>query len=437
MFKPKESANSPEVDEEESMTEAKPYSIGKVEVWEAYKRVKANRGAAGVDEQSLEEFDQDLRGNLYKIWNRMSSGSYLPPAVKRVEIPKKGGGMRPLGVPTVADRIAQAVVAKRMEEKVEGIFHPDSYAYRPNKSALDAVGKARERCWRHSWVIDLDIRAFFDSLDWELLMKAVSVHVKEAWMLLYIQRWLKAPAVGSDGVEQLRRSGTPQGGVVSPVLANLFLHYAFDAWMKRTYPEVPFERYADDIVIHCASEEQAKSVLDAVRQRLKECRLELSEQKTKIVYCRDSNRQGKYEQVSFDFLGYTFRPRRAQSHSGRRFWSFLPAISSASAKRIRQTVRGWHISSRAHKTLEEMAPWIDPAVRGWMNYYGRYSRSECVRVLRYINLELAKWARKKYKNLRKHDRRSEHYLGRLSRRRPDLLALWKLGVYAPIEMART
>ena len=413
MFKPKESANSPEVDEEESMTEAKPFRIGKVEVWEAYKRVKANRGAAGVDEQSLEEFDQDLRGNLYKIWNRMSSGSYLPPAVKRVEIPKKGGGMRPLGVPTVADRIAQAVVAKRMEEKVEGIFHPDSYAYRPNKSALDAVGKARERCWRLSWVIDLDIRAFFDSLDWELLMKAVSVHVKEAWMLLYIQRWLKAPAVGSDGVEQPRRSGTPQGGVVSPVLANLFLHYAFDAWMKRTYPEVPFERYADDIVIHCASEEQAKSVLDAVRQRLKECRLELSEQKTKIVYCRDSNRQGKYEQVSFDFLGYTFRPRRAQSHSGRRFWSFLPAISSASAKKIRQTVRGWQ------------------------NYYGRYSRSECVRVLRYINLELAKWARKKYKNLRKHDRRSEHYLGRLSRRRPDLLALWKLGIYAPIEMART
>ena len=434
MFKPKELANSKE---EEPMTEAKPYSIGKVEVWEAYKRVKANRGATGVDEQSLEEFDKDLRGNLYKIWNRMSSGSYLPPPVKRVEIPKKGGGMRPLGVPTVADRIAQTVVAKRIEERVEGIFHPDSYAYRPNKSALDAVGKARERCWRHSWVIDLDIRAFFDSLDWELLMKAVSVHVKEAWMLLYIKRWLTAPAIGSDGVEQSRSSGTPQGGVVSPVLANLFLHYAFDAWMKRTYPEVSFERYADDVVIHCASEEQAKSVLDAVRQRLKECRLELSEQKTKIVYCQDSNRKGKYEQVSFDFLGYTFRPRRAQSHSGKRFWSFLPAISKEAANKIRRTVRAWQLPSQAQKTLAEIAPSIDPIVRGWMNYYGRYSRSECIRVLRYINQKLAKWARKKYKPLRKRDRQSEHYLGRLARRRPDLLALWALGVKPPVEKART
>jgi group II intron reverse transcriptase/maturase len=419
------------------MSEAKPYEIGKVEVWEAYKRVKANRGAAGVDKQSLEEFEANLRDNLYKIWNRMSSGSYLPPPVRRVEIPKKGGGIRPLGVPTVADRIAQTVVAKRIEEKVESHFHPDSYAYRPNKSALDAVGKARERCWRFSWVIDLDLQAFFDSLDWDLLMRAVGVHVKEAWMLLYIKRWLQAPAVGKDGMEQPRCSGSPQGGVVSPVLANLFLHYAFDTWMQRNYPQVPFERYADDIVIHCGSKEQAEQVLEAVRQRLKECRLELNEQKTQIVYCRDSNRKEKYEQVCFDFLGYTFMPRRAQGRDGRRFWSFLPAISNEATSRIRRTVRGWHLPSQAQKTLEELAPTIDPYVRGWMNYYGRYCRSECVQALRYINLELAKWARKKYKHLRKHDRRSEHYLGRLARRRPDLLALWTLGVKPPIEEART
>lgn len=419
------------------MSKAKPYEIGKLEVWEAYKRVKENRGAAGVDQQSLEEFETNLRGNLYKIWNRMSSGCYMPPPVRRVEIPKKSGGVRPLGIPTVSDRIAQSVVAKRIEERVERSFHPDSYAYRPNKSALDAVGTARERCWRFSWVIDLDLHSFFDSLDWELLMKAVRVHVKEDWMLLYIQRWLQAPAIGKDGVEEARKSGSPQGGVVSPVLANLFLHYAFDMWMQRNYPQVPFERYADDIVIHCASQEQAQHVLAAVRQRLKECRLELNEQKTKVVYCRDSNRREEYEQICFDFLGFTFMPRRAQSHSGRRFWSFLPAISKAAANKIRRTVRAWQLPSQAQKTLAELAPTMDPCVRGWMNYYGRYSRSECIRVLRYINLKLAKWARKKYKNLRKHDRRSEHYLGRLSRRRPDLLALWKLGVKPPLKKART
>ena len=419
------------------MTKAKPYEIGKLEVWQAYKRVKENRGACGVDEQSLEEFDSQLQRNLYKIWNRMSSGSYMPPPVRRVDIPKESGGVRTLGIPTVADRIAQAVVAKRIEERVERIFHPDSYAYRPNKSALDAVGKARERCWRFSWVIDLDLRAFFDSLDWELLMKAVRVHVKEDWMLLYIQRWLQAPAIGKDGMEESRKSGTPQGGVVSPVLANLFLHYAFDMWMQRKYPQVPFERYADDAVIHCVSQEHAEHVLGAVRQRLKECRLELNEQKTKIVYCRDSNRRGKYEQVCFDFLGFTFKPRRAKNHSGELFWSFLPAISQVAANKIRRKVRAWQLPSQAQKKLEELAPTINPCVRGWMNYYGRYSRSECIGVLRYINLELAKWARKKYKNLRTHDRRSEHYLGRLSRRRPELLALWKLGVKPPIKKART
>jgi group II intron reverse transcriptase/maturase len=320
---------------------------------------------------------------------------------------------------------------------MEPLFHPDSYAYRPNKSALDAVGKARERCWRQNWVLDLDIRAFFDSLDWELLMKAVRAHVKETWMLLYIERWLKAPAVLPDGTVEARTSGTPQGGVVSPVLANLFLHYAFDKWMERTYPGVLFERYADDILIHCISREQAEQLLQAIRERLKECRLELNEQKTKVVYCQDSDRRRKHAHVSFDFLGYTFRPRFTRSRYGKFFWNFLPAISSEAAKKIRQTVRTWQIPSRAHQELEEIATTIDPYVRGWMNYYGRYYRAECIQVLRCINLALAKWARKKHNHLRGHDRRSEHYLGRLSRRQPGLLALWKLGVRPPTGMERT
>jgi len=257
------------------MAEAKPFAIPKQLVWGAYQQVKANRGAAGVDGETLEAFDAKAEDNLYKLWNRMSSGSYFPPPVRLVEIPKKNGGRRPLGIPTVADRIAQTVVKMVLEPKVEPMFHPDSYAYRPNKSAHEAVGTARKRCWKLDWVIDLDVKAFFDSLEHDLVMRAVRHHTDEPWVVLYIERWLKAPAEAADGRRIERTAGTPQGGVVSPLLANLFMHYAFDLWMRRTHPLMTFERYADDVIVHCVSEDQAQRVLEDFRLRLKGCGLEL------------------------------------------------------------------------------------------------------------------------------------------------------------------
>jgi RNA-directed DNA polymerase len=298
---------------EEFITQGKSYEISKQVVWEAYKRVKANRGAAGVDQQSLEDFEKDLKGNLYKIWNRMSSGSYFPPPVRLVEIPKGQGGTRPLGIPTVADRIAQMVVKIYLEPLLKPHFHPDSYGYRPGKSALDAVGAARQRCWRRDWVIDLDIKGFFDNLDHELLMRAVRHHTELPWIILYVQRWLIAPVQHPDGHQEARTKGSPQESVISPLLANLFLHYAFDQWMRRTHPHVQFARYADDVVIHAATRAEAESLLEAVRERLKECHLEVHPEKTKIVYCQDSDRRGTHDHIQFDFLGYTFRRRKGDA----------------------------------------------------------------------------------------------------------------------------
>lgn len=382
-----------------------------------------------MDGESLAMFEKDLKGNLYKIWNRMSSGSYFPPPVRLVEIEKAGGGIRPLGIPTVGDRIAQTVVTMVLEPLLEPVFHPNSYGYRPGRSALDAVGVARTRCWRSDWVIDLDIKAFFDSLDWDLLERAVAHHCDLGWIRLYIGRWLRAPVQRPDGTIQQRTKGSPQGAVVSPLVANLFLHYAFDAWMTRTFPHVQFERYADDAIVHCRSERQARMVLDAIRDRMRECGLELHSTKTRIVYCKDSDRRGEYEHVSFDFLGYTFQPRRAKNRHGKYFVSFLPAISTKAAKAIRATIRNWRLAStRNNQSLEDLARVINPAVRGWMNYYGRYYRSKCVLVLRHINVALAAWARQKYKRFRRRKRSSMHWLGRIARRDPTLLVLWQLGI---------
>jgi RNA-directed DNA polymerase len=331
---------------EESVSKAKPFDIPKQLVWDAYQRVKANRGAAGVDGETLTMFEKDLKGNLYKIWNRMSSGSYCPPPVRCVEIPKdNNGGMRPLGIPTVGDRVAQTVVKMVLEPQVEPIFHQDSYGYRPGKSALDAVKVARQRCWRADWVIDLDIRAFFDSIPHDLVERAVAHHTDLAWVRLYIARWLRAPMQRADGTQEARTRGTPQGGVASPLLANLFMHFAFDLWMRRTLPSVQFERYADDAVVHCQSKRQAESVLAAIRDRLVQCGLELHPMKTRIVYCKDSDRRGTHEHVSFDFLGFTFQPRRAKNRWGKFFVSFLPAISAKAAKAIRVQIRDWKMAS--------------------------------------------------------------------------------------------
>lgn len=411
------------------MSEAKPYDIPKQIVLEAYKRVKAKRGAAGVDGETLAAFEKDLKGNLYKIWNRMSSGSYMPPPVRQVEIPKANGGIRPLGIPTVADRVAQTVVKMVLEPDVEPRFHPDSYGYRPGKSAHDAVETARKRCWRANWVIDLDIKGFFDNLDHELVMRAVEHHTDKAWVCLYISRWLRAPVQMADGTLAERSKGTPQGGVVSPLLANLFMHYAFDLWMQRTFPAVQFERYADDVLVHAVSEKQAETVLAAIRARLGECKLELHPVKTRIVYCQDSDRRAEHENISFDFLGFTFQPRRAKNRWGRYFVSFLPAIGRKSAKVVRKTIREWRLAyTRNNQDLEDLARLVDPVVRGWMNYYGRFYRSKCILVLRHLNDALVAWVCRKYKRFRRRERAATHWLGRIAQRQPNLFALWHLGV---------
>jgi group II intron reverse transcriptase/maturase len=333
---------------------------------------RANKGAAKVDGQSIEGFETDLKKNLYKIWNRMSSGSYLPPPVMWVEIPKGDGRMRPLGIPTVADRVAQQVVKQQLEPGLERHFHPNSYGYRPSKSALDAVGQARKNCWQYDWVLDLDIKGFFDNIDHDLLMKAVRWHTDEKWILLYIERWLKAPIAMMDGTLVYPEKGTPQGGVISPLLANLFLHYAFDKWMERENPTIPFERYADDGVCHCKSLAQAEYLKDKLNKRMKEVGLELHPEKTKIVYCKDADRSGDFLCTSFDFLGYTFRPRRSKNRWGKFFINFTPAISKKASKVIRQTSQSWHWPERSDKDLEDLSKMFNPIIQGWINYYGCY-----------------------------------------------------------------
>ena len=408
------------------MDKAKPFCIAKWDVWEAYKRVKANQGAAGVDGESITAFDSDLKNNLYRIWNRMSSGSYFPSAVRRVDIPKDDGRTRPLGIPTVSDRIAQTVVQRYLEPILEPVFHADSYGYRPGRSAHDALAVARQRCWRYDWVLDLDIRGFFDEIDRELLMKAVRHHTDCPWVLLYIERWLQASVRMPDGTLESREKGTPQGSVVSPILANLFLHYAFDMWMQRNFPLCPFERYADDAIIHCNSEKQARQLLDMLQQRFAECKLELHPKKTKIVYCKNANRQGNYPELNFDFLGHTFRPRGAMNRSGVMFVSFIPAVSAKAIKAMQTVLRRWKLSHRGDLALEELARWLQPIVRGWVNYYGRFNPSALHRALRMIDELLVRWARRKYKGFKKHSMSAWDWLKRLKSRQPTLLAHWQL-----------
>jgi group II intron reverse transcriptase/maturase len=403
----------------------KPFDISKSEVWNAWIKVKGNQGAPGVDGMSIEEFEKDLRGNLYKIWNRMSSGTYFPPPVKAVEIPKQHGasGMRVLGVPTVADRIAQTVVAAHLEKRVEPVFHPDSYGYRPRRSALDAVGVCRKRCWKYDWVIDLDIRKFFDSVRWDLVLKAVEAHTDARWVVLYVTRWLAAPLQQPDGTLLTRDRGTPQGSAVSPVLANLFMHYAFDRWLAREFPGVAFERYADDAVVHCTSEFQAREVLAALHERMAEVGLELHPDKTKIVYCKDSNRRGSFEQVSFTFLGFTFRPRSAQRRDGVVFTSFLPAVSRDALKKMSAAVKSWRLHRRVNSTEADLARLINPIVRGWMAYYGAFYHTELTPVLDRINTYLLRWIMKKYRRLGTL-RRARQSMAQAAARSPRYFAHW-------------
>lgn len=399
----------------------KSFIVSKQEVWKAYQNVKANKGAPGVDGVTLDEFDKDLGNNLYKIWNRMSSGTYFPPPVKAVEIPKAhGDGVRVLGIPCVGDRIAQTVVAARLEAEVEPIFHPDSYGYRPRRSALDAVKVCRKRCWRKDWVIDLDVAQFFDSVPWDLIVKAVERHSTLPWVLLYVKRWLNAPLQLSDGALQQRDRGTPQGSAISPVLANLFMHYAFDMFLAREFPGVEFERYADDAVVHCVSEPQAQQVLEAITNRMEEVGLRLHPVKTRIVYCKDANRGGSSEHTSFTFLGFTFRARPAIGR-GTLFASFQPAISKDAQNKLSAQIRSWDLHRRTGQAFTDLARDINPIVRGWMQYYGAFYRSGLYRPLQAINAYLMRWIRKKYKRLRT-QKKAKAFWSRITGQYPGLFA---------------
>ncbi len=411
------------------MKVAKPFEVSKKLAGQAYLEVKSKGGAAGVDGESLELFEHNLKNNLYRIWNRLCSGSYFPPPVKAVPIPKKSGGTRVLGVPAVSDRIAQTVVKPALEPILEPVFDEDSFGYRPGKSAHDAIAITRKRCWRYDWVVEFDIRALFDNIDHELLMKALRHHCQCRWVLLYVERWLQAPLEQPGGSLQARDKGTPQGGVVSPILANLFLHYAFDAWVRRQLPGVPFCRYADDGLLHCKSQSQAEYVMNLISERFRECGLEIHPDKSSIVYRKDVNRLEEHSRISFDFLGYTFRPRRCVNKKGQVHPNFLPAISISSKKEINRCMRSWHVQLKNEKTLLDLSQMFNPKLRGWQACYGCFHASALRQLWRNFNRYLVQWVRRKLKRFSGHRQRARRYLDQIARANPHLFIHWRLGVF--------
>ncbi|WP_143688722.1 group II intron reverse transcriptase/maturase [Wolbachia endosymbiont of Laodelphax striatellus] len=410
------------------MNKTKSFDIPKQLIWRAYKQVSKNKGAAGVDEVSITKFEENLKDNLYKLWNRMSSGSYFPEPVKAVAIPKDTGGQRTLCVPSVSDRVAQTAATMYLEPIVEPKFHEDSYGYRPNKSALDAVYTARKRCWKNDWTVDLDISGFFDNLDHDLAMQAIKKHTDCKWVILYVERWMKAPIQQADGSKVVRDKGVPQGGSVSPIISNIFMHHVFDIWMKKNYPTVPFERYVDDAIVHCRTKRQAEFMKVMIEERLAKCKLRLHPEKTQIVYCKDGNRRDEFPTQNFDFLGYTFRARGAKNKKGECYVSFLPAISNKAKKKIKKTIKSWRIHRITWTTLEEISKKIDPIVRGWFQYYGRFYKSEMYTSLRNIERYLIRWVRTKYKKLRDHGRLAKQFLGKVRKRSPNIFYHWTLGL---------
>lgn len=412
------------------MEKQKPFNISEELVLEAFKKVKTNKGAEGVDHQSLEEFEVNLDDNLYVLWNRMASGSYFPPAVRAVEIPKRSGGKRILGIPTVADRIAQAAVALVIEPSMEKYFHEDSYGYRPGKQALDAVAKTRKRCWEYQWLLEYDIKGLFDNINHEKLMIAVRRHVKEKWILLYIERWLKAPIQHKKILEE-RAKGTPQGGVISPLLSNLFMHYAMDEWLKRNHPNIPWARYADDGILHCRTRSEAEALMEQLKNRFAECDLEMHPEKTKIVYCGDEDLK---ENRAFTFLGYLFRRRRAFAEkTGRVFTSFLPAMSKERLKEIKAEIRKDNLRARVDLSIEQMAEWYNPKIRGWHNYFGKFYPSMMTGLWKYLNRVLILWAKSKYKNIRTSTNKARALINKIQENQTSLFFHWKLktgkGIY--------
>ena len=406
------------------MKESKQYDISKRVVIEAYKMVKANKGSAGIDGIGFDKFERKINNNLYKIWNRMSSGSYFPSPVMAVEIPKKTGGIRRLGIPTITDRVAQMVARMYVERAVEPMFCEDSYGYRPNKSALDAIEVTRKRCWRYDYVIELDVKGLFDNIDHELLMRVVRRHVKETWICLYIERWLKTPFVLKNGEVIERKAGTPQGGVISPVLANMFLHYVFDMWMKRNFPQAPFERYADDGVVHCRTKAEAFFIKERLAQRFAECKLELHPIKTRIVYCKDKDRTKEEELTEFDFLGYTFKAVHIMCKDEKMRLNFIASVSKTSAKTFRDKIKSLEIHKKTGCKIDMIAETLNPMLRGWINYFGKFNPSAMKYTFQCIERRLVKWAMCKYKNFRGHRRRAEKWLASVRKREPKLFAHW-------------
>jgi RNA-directed DNA polymerase len=406
--------------------------IPKSAVFQSWKMVKENRGSYGIDKQSLEMFESNLSLQLYRIWNRLSSGSYFPPPVKGVDIPKRGG-VRRLGVPTVADRVAQGTIKVMFENRFESIFDNDSYGYRPGRSCHDAIEVTRQRCWQYSWVVEYDIRGLFDNISHDLLMKAIRSHFPEKWLHVYLERWLKAPMVAPDGTVAVRDKGTPQGGVLSPLLSNLFMHYATDKWMRREFPDLPWCRYADDGLVHCLSLKQAQMVRDKLARRLQELRLEMHPDKTSIVYCRDDRRQRTtdWSTTSFEFLGFEFKERFAQNRStGELFRRFLPAIGRNRLKELRRTLKGQPVLRAMFARIDDVAQALNPIIRGWLNYYGRFYSSALIPLCCYINERLMIWLKEKYRRSRKGGSKARAYrfLRQIHKTRPTLFAHWKNGL---------
>jgi RNA-directed DNA polymerase len=406
--------------------ETKALPVSKGMVYDSYLKVIAKNGGAGIDGESISMFKKDVKGNLYKLWNRLTSGSYFPPAVRTVFIPKKAGGQRPLGIPTVSDRIAQGVVKDYLEPQMENIFHKSSFGYRPGRSAHDALAQCRANCFEYAWVIDVDIKGFFDNISHEIMLQLLSEHTQEKWVLMYIERWLKAGVEQEDGDIVGREKGTPQGGVISPLLANLYLHHAFDKWMDRENPKYPFERYADDIVIHCRSKEKAEELLLKLKKQMDKYELTLHPEKTKIVYCKDDRRAKTHEHESFTFLSYTFQPRQCKAKLGALFLGFTCAISNQAAASIRDAIKAIFREPFEARTMVMLAKTLNPKIRGWVNYYTKFARSEGLRVFKYLNNQLLMWIARKYKIKSYHAQR--HKFNSILKENPKLFHHWELGI---------
>jgi len=407
---------------------AKSIPVSKRMVYESYLKVCAKNGGAWIDNESIETFDAKLSSNLYKIWNRMVSGSYFPPPVRTVFIPKKQGGTRPLGIPTVGDRVAQGVVKDHLEPVLEKVFHFSSYGYRPGRSAHHALQQCQDNCIKHAWVLDVDIKGFFDNIDHSKLMTLVEQHTQEKWVLLYVERWLKAGVEQSDGSIVARTKGTPQGGVISPLLANIYLHHCFDNWMETVNRRNPFERYADDIVIHCGSKDEAERMLNVLKDRMAGYGLELHPDKTKIVYCKNYFRNEEHEHNSFTFLSYGFQPRtiRDKYNKSKCYVIFNAAICQQAKKSIRVKLKEilkvkWNVA-----TLEWFAGKLNLKIRGWVNYYSKFNRREVLRVFRYLNGLICQWIRHTYKMIGTWKVVKKYRM--IQAENPDLFYHWKLGI---------